>query len=99
MPVSQTTTLYVARAVKRFLSFAVGNTIKHLNARRIPAKCVRLKAVVRQCKELAIGPRFEFEKARNAPIKYSREMWKKALDTIKRVNEIKERRQDHFVMD
>lgn len=50
-------------------------------------------------KELAIDPSFEFEKRRNAPIKYNREMWSKALDAIKKVNEIKERRQDHFVMD
>ncbi|XP_067644790.1 probable ribosome biogenesis protein RLP24 [Eurosta solidaginis] len=49
-------------------------------------------------KELAIDPSFEFEKRRNVPIKYSRETWQKTLDVIKKVTEIKERRQDHFVM-
>lgn len=33
------------------------------------------------------------------PIKYSRETWQKALEAIKKVTEIKERRQNHFVME
>ncbi|CAD6996288.1 probable ribosome biogenesis protein RLP24 [Ceratitis capitata] len=49
-------------------------------------------------KELAIDPSFEFEKRRNVPVKYSREAWQKTLDAIKKVTEIKERRQDNFVM-
>ncbi|XP_017491936.1 PREDICTED: probable ribosome biogenesis protein RLP24 [Rhagoletis zephyria] len=49
-------------------------------------------------KELSIDPSFEFEKRRNVPVKYSREAWQKTLDAIKKVTEIKERRQDHFVM-
>ncbi|XP_011176422.1 probable ribosome biogenesis protein RLP24 [Zeugodacus cucurbitae] len=49
-------------------------------------------------KELAIDPSFEFEKRRNVPVKYSREAWQKTLDAIKKVTEIKERRQDNFVL-
>uniref|UniRef100_A0A0K8TPW2 Probable ribosome biogenesis protein RLP24 n=1 Tax=Tabanus bromius TaxID=304241 RepID=A0A0K8TPW2_TABBR len=49
-------------------------------------------------KELSIDPAFEFEKRRNIPVKYNREVWQKTLDAIKRVNEIKEKRQGQFVM-
>lgn len=50
-------------------------------------------------KELSIDPSFEFEKRRNVPIKYNREMWQKTLDAIKKVTEIKERRQGQFIME
>jgi Ribosomal protein L24e len=50
-------------------------------------------------KELTVDPCFEFEKRRNAPVKYDRELWTKTIDAIKRVNEIKERREKHFVME
>ncbi|XP_071450176.1 probable ribosome biogenesis protein RLP24 [Hetaerina americana] len=49
-------------------------------------------------KELAVDPSFEFEKRRNVPIKYNRELWKKSLDAIKKVEEIKQRRQANFIM-
>lgn len=49
-------------------------------------------------KELAIDPSFEFEKRRNVPVKYSREAWQKTLEAIKKATEIKERRQDNFVL-
>jgi len=49
-------------------------------------------------KELAIDPSFEFEKRRNVPVKYNREIWEKTLEAIKKVTEIKEKRQDHFVL-
>lgn len=50
-------------------------------------------------KELTVDPCFEFEKRRNVPIKYDREMWTKTIDAIKRINEIKERRERHYVME
>lgn len=50
-------------------------------------------------KELTIDPSFEFEKRRNVPVKYDREMWTKTVEAIKKVNEIKERRERHFVME
>lgn len=33
------------------------------------------------------------------PIKYSRDTWQKAIEAIKKVTEIKERREKHFAMD
>ncbi|CAD7092436.1 unnamed protein product [Hermetia illucens] len=50
-------------------------------------------------KELSIDPSFEFEKRRNMPVKYNREIWTKTLDAIKRINTIKERRQGQFIME
>uniref|UniRef100_A0A1B0BKT4 Uncharacterized protein n=1 Tax=Glossina palpalis gambiensis TaxID=67801 RepID=A0A1B0BKT4_9MUSC len=85
--------------IARSLSFGMENTVKHLSAKRIPAKCVGLKPIVKECKELAIHPSFEFEKRRNAPIKYNREMRSKGSYAIKTVNQIKEPRGVHFVMD
>ncbi|CAO1376856.1 unnamed protein product [Diamesa hyperborea] len=50
-------------------------------------------------KELSVDPCFEFEKKRNVPTKYDRETWTKTIDAIKRVNDIRERREKHFVME
>uniref|UniRef100_U5EP31 Probable ribosome biogenesis protein RLP24 n=1 Tax=Corethrella appendiculata TaxID=1370023 RepID=U5EP31_9DIPT len=49
-------------------------------------------------KELTIDPSFEFEKRRNVPVKYNRELWQKSIDAIKKIKEIRERRERHFVM-
>lgn len=39
---------------------------------------------------------FEFEKRRNRPVKYNRELMSKTLQTIKRVTEIKSKREERF---
>ncbi|XP_069696322.1 probable ribosome biogenesis protein RLP24 [Periplaneta americana] len=49
-------------------------------------------------KELAIDPSFEFEKRRNIPVKYDREMWAKSVEAMKRVEEIRQRRQSQYMM-
>merc|ERR1712108_32272 len=48
-------------------------------------------------KELAVDPSFEFEKKRNIPTKYSRELWTQTVEAMKRVEEIKGKRQGHFL--
>ncbi|MPC34622.1 putative ribosome biogenesis protein RLP24 [Portunus trituberculatus] len=50
-------------------------------------------------KELTVDPSFEFEKRRNVPVKYNRELWQKTMDAMKRVTEIKTKREGKFVMD
>ncbi|XP_055679351.1 probable ribosome biogenesis protein RLP24 [Lutzomyia longipalpis] len=50
-------------------------------------------------KELTVDPSFEFEKRRNIPIKYNRELWSRTLDAMQKITEIKERRERHFVME
>jgi len=49
-------------------------------------------------KELAVDPAFEFERRRNVPVKYHREVWEKTVQAMKKVEEIKQKRQAHFVM-
>ncbi|XP_066926749.1 probable ribosome biogenesis protein RLP24 [Clytia hemisphaerica] len=48
-------------------------------------------------KELTVDPSFEFEKKRNIPLKYDRELWQKTIHAIRRVEEIKEKRQNLFI--
>lgn len=40
----------------------------------------------------------EFEKRRNIPVKYNRELWDKTVEAMKRVEEIKLKRQARFIM-
>lgn len=47
---------------------------------------------------MTVDPSFEFEKRRNVPIKYNRELWQNTVKAIQRVEEIKAKRQGHFVM-
>ncbi|XP_049797810.1 probable ribosome biogenesis protein RLP24 [Schistocerca nitens] len=49
-------------------------------------------------KELAVDPAFEFEKRRNIPLKYDREMWSKTVEAMKRVDEIRQKREAHHIM-
>ncbi|KAG0727409.1 putative ribosome biogenesis protein RLP24 [Chionoecetes opilio] len=50
-------------------------------------------------KELTVDPSFEFEKRRNVPVKYNRELWHKTVSAMKRVAAIKTKREGKFVMD
>merc|ERR1712013_291036 len=45
-------------------------------------------------KELAVDPSFEFEKKRNVPVKYDRELWQNSIQAMQRVEEIKEVERD-----
>ncbi|XP_050507608.1 probable ribosome biogenesis protein RLP24 [Diabrotica virgifera virgifera] len=49
-------------------------------------------------KELTIDPSFEFEKRRNIPLKYNRETWSKAVEAMKTVEKIKQKRQGAYIM-
>ena len=49
-------------------------------------------------KELAIDPSFEFEKRRNNPVKYSRDLWNKTIEAMKKVEEIRQRRSNTHIM-
>lgn len=48
-------------------------------------------------KELTTDASLEFEKRRNCPIKYDRETWNNTIKAMKRVHEIKIKRQDQFI--
>lgn len=49
-------------------------------------------------KELAIDPSFEFEKRRHVPVKYDRQTWTKAIQAMKKVETIKQKRQGTYIM-
>ncbi|XP_075255024.1 putative ribosome biogenesis protein RLP24 [Convolutriloba macropyga] len=49
-------------------------------------------------KELAIDPCFEFERRRDVPVKYSRELWQETVKTMMAVEEIKSKRQKQFAI-
>jgi large subunit ribosomal protein L24e len=47
-------------------------------------------------KEMAVDSTFEFERKRNAPVQYDRELMTKTLKAMKRVQEIKSAREERF---
>jgi len=49
-------------------------------------------------KELTVDPSLEFEKRRHVPVKYNRETWSKTIQAMKRIEEIKNRRQRQFIL-
>merc|ERR1711946_94918 len=48
-------------------------------------------------KDLAVDPSFEFEKRRNVPVKYDRDLWQKTVEAMKKVEQIRNRRQAAFI--
>ncbi|XP_017880015.1 probable ribosome biogenesis protein RLP24 isoform X2 [Ceratina calcarata] len=49
-------------------------------------------------KELTVDPAFEFEKRRNLPVKYNREFWNNAIEAMKKVETIRQKRQNLHIM-
>lgn len=49
-------------------------------------------------KELTVDPSFEFEKKRHIPVKYDRDFWIKSLEAMRKIDIIRSRRANHFVM-
>jgi len=70
---------------------------KNFKMKRNPRKTRWTKAFRKTAgKELALDASFEFEKRRNVPEKYNRDTVEKTLKAMKRVEEIKQKRQDKF---
>ncbi|XP_014209072.1 probable ribosome biogenesis protein RLP24 [Copidosoma floridanum] len=49
-------------------------------------------------KDLAVDPTFEFEKRRNVPLKYNRELWSKTIEAMKKVEGIRQKRANTHIM-
>mmetsp|Transcript_1492 Transcript_1492/g.2358 ORF Transcript_1492/g.2358 Transcript_1492/m.2358 type:complete len:167 (+) Transcript_1492:104-604(+) len=47
-------------------------------------------------KEMAVDSTFDFEKRRNRPVKYDRDVMQQTLTAMKRVQEIRENREDRY---
>eukprot|EP00127_Corallochytrium_limacisporum_P005578 Clim_evm95s207 gene=Clim_evmTU95s207 len=71
---------------------------KAFKMKRNPRKVRWTKAFRKAAgKELVVDSTFEFEKRRNVPVRYDRELWESTVKAVKRVSEIREKRERHFV--
>mmetsp|Transcript_19167 Transcript_19167/g.27282 ORF Transcript_19167/g.27282 Transcript_19167/m.27282 type:complete len:185 (-) Transcript_19167:193-747(-) len=70
---------------------------RNFNKKRNPRKVAWTKSYRKtHGKELAVDSAFEFEKRRNRPVKYDRDLTGKTIAAIQRVAQIKERREATF---
>ncbi|KAL9987092.1 hypothetical protein ACROYT_G001338 [Oculina patagonica] len=87
-------TVFVRNDCKIF-RFCRSKCHKNFKMKRNPRKIKWTKAFRKAAgKELAIDSAFEFEKKRNVPVKYDRELWSKTVRAMKRIEEIRSKRQD-----
>ncbi|XP_071035307.1 probable ribosome biogenesis protein RLP24 [Parasteatoda tepidariorum] len=71
---------------------------KMFNRKKNPRKLKWTKAFRKAAgKELTVDPAFEFEKRRNVPVQYNRELWRETIKAMKKVSEIKSRREACFI--
>ncbi|CAF1256572.1 unnamed protein product [Rotaria magnacalcarata] len=49
-------------------------------------------------KDLTTDATFEFEKRRNEPVKYSRELWENTYEAIEKIEKIRTKRERHHIM-
>ncbi|XP_065199447.1 probable ribosome biogenesis protein RLP24 [Sycon ciliatum] len=71
---------------------------KAFKKKRNPRKIRWTKAFRKSAgKELAVDPSFEFERKRDVPVKYNRQLWTKTVGSIKRIEQVKGRRQSQFI--
>jgi len=72
---------------------------KAFKKKRNPRKTRWTKAFRKAAgKELAVDPSFEFEKRRNVPVKYDRQLWQTTVRAMKRIDEIRVKRQNQFIL-
>ncbi|XP_016306262.1 probable ribosome biogenesis protein RLP24 [Sinocyclocheilus anshuiensis] len=72
---------------------------KNFKKKRNPRKTRWTKAFRKSVgKELTLDYSLEFEKRRNIPVKYNRELWSKTVEAMKKVESIKNKRQARFIL-
>ncbi|KAF8495390.1 ribosomal protein L24e-domain-containing protein [Gautieria morchelliformis] len=77
--------------------FCTSKCHKNFKMKRNPRKVRWTKAFRKAAgKEMTIDSTFEFEKRRNVPVRYDRELMQTTIKAIKRVAEIKRRREHTF---
>lgn len=47
---------------------------------------------------MAVDPTFEFEKRRNIPLKYNRELWQKTVQAMRKIESIRQKRCNTHIM-
>uniref|UniRef100_A0A7S1XWD1 TRASH domain-containing protein n=1 Tax=Phaeomonas parva TaxID=124430 RepID=A0A7S1XWD1_9STRA len=81
----------------KVFNFCRSKCHRHFNRKHNPRKLKWTKAYRRAAgKEMKVDASFEFEKRRNRPVKYDRELMGATLGVMKRVGEIKARREETF---
>mmetsp|Transcript_11646 Transcript_11646/g.19737 ORF Transcript_11646/g.19737 Transcript_11646/m.19737 type:complete len:179 (-) Transcript_11646:32-568(-) len=88
--------LFVRNDSKQF-RFCRSKCHRNFNKKRNPRKVAWTKAYRRtRGKEMAVDSTFEFEKRRNRPVKYDRDLMGKTILAMQRVQKIKETREERF---
>merc|ERR1712187_774538 len=83
----------------KVFNFCASKCRRNFNKKRNPRKTRWTKAWRKSNgKELAVDSTFEFEKRRHEPVKYDRELYQKSIEAMKKVSEIKAKRESHFIM-
>jgi large subunit ribosomal protein L24e len=88
--------LFVRNDSKQF-RFCRSKCHRNFNKKRNPRKVAWTKAYRKvRGKEMAVDSTFEFEKRRNRPVKYDRDLMGKTIMAMQRVQEIKSKREERF---
>lgn len=88
---------FVRNDMKTF-RFCRSKCTKAFKMKRNPRKVKWTKAFRRaNGKDMVIDKTFEFEKRRNIPVRYDRDLWANTITAMKRIEEIRNRRQDHHI--
>ncbi|BEJ15570.1 hypothetical protein CspHIS471_0501750 [Cutaneotrichosporon sp. HIS471] len=89
-------TLFVRNDAKTF-RFCSSKCHKNFKMKRNPRKVRWTKSFRRSNgKEMVVDSTYEFEKRRNVPVRYDRELVASTLEAMKRVQEIKSKREKAF---
>ncbi|XP_005111274.2 probable ribosome biogenesis protein RLP24 [Aplysia californica] len=90
--------IHFVRNDSKIFRFCRSKCHKAFQKKRNPRKARWTKAFRKAAgKELTVDSSLEFEKRRNVPVKYNKELWQNTVKAMKRIEEIKARRQNHFI--
>ncbi|KAG1938341.1 probable ribosome biogenesis protein RLP24 [Pimephales promelas] len=90
--------MFVRNDCKSF-RFCRSKCHRNFKKKRNPRKTRWTKAFRKSAgKELTLDNALEFEKRRNIPVKYNRELWSKTMEAMKKVEVIKTKRQARFII-
>lgn len=82
----------------KIFNFCKSKCYRAFVKKRNPRKVKWTKAYRKAAgKELAVDPIFSFEKRPTCPVRYSRELWNNTVTAMKRIQEIKMKREAHFI--
>lgn len=88
--------VFVRNDSKQF-RFCRSKCIRNFHKKRNPRKVAWTKAYRKtRGKEMAVDATFEFEKRRNRPVKYDRELMGQTLQAMQKVGEIQTARQERY---